>query len=80
MATILSGCTSKPDKLSPIQFTSTPLPALPGDLARVIPDPGVREGRDARIELARNREWGKALARQHSSYVAWYRKVRNVQK
>jgi hypothetical protein len=42
------------------------IPVLPGDLAVVPRDPGVRAGRDARVELAVNR---KALAECRDQYV-----------
>lgn len=77
MLTTLGGCASAPkDKIPVIQFTGKPLPVMPDRYARVIPDPGVTEGRDARVELARNRAWGKSLRDQHAAYVTWYRRVR----
>ena len=74
---MLEGCASK-DKIPTIQYAGKPLPAMPDRYARVLPDPGITEGRDARTELARNRAWGKALRDQHAGTVAWYKRLRLI--
>ena len=80
MTMMLGGCSSTKDKVPTIQFMAAPLPPMPANLTRTIPDPGVRKDRDARVELARNRAWAKQLRDQHSATVVWYKKVRSVQR
>ena len=52
------------------------LPALPGNLVAGCADPGVRAGRDARGELARNRQALATCARRHRDTVAFYDGIR----
>jgi hypothetical protein len=78
--TILSGCSSRPDKLPVIKYVGEPLPAMPDRYSRMLPDPGgAVKGRDVRITAKQNREWGKSLRDQHGRIVAWYARVRAAQ-
>lgn len=80
LMTMLSACSSKPDKLPVIKYAGEPMPAMPDRYTRVIPDPGgAVKGRDMRITAAQNRAWGKQLRDQHGQIVAWYRRVRAAQ-
>lgn len=63
-----------------IAYTAQPLPDMPANLTRNIADPGVRVGRDARVELKRNREWAKQLRTQHMETIKWYKRVKLIQR
>lgn len=68
---MVSGCgTSGSGTVRPL------LPALPGNLAVRCPDPGVRDGADARGELARNRQALATCTRKHADTVVFYDDVR----
>jgi len=73
---MLNGCSNKKDDLPTIQYAGKPIPALPLNLARNIPDPGVIAGQPDLINLEANRTWGKQCAVQHGDYVNWFRKIR----
>lgn len=73
---MLTGCADKREPLPLIQYTGKPIPALPLNLARTIPDPGVIAGQPDLINLEANRNWGKQCAVQHSETVNWFRKIR----
>lgn len=66
---MLGGCkTSNDQKIA--------LPVLPADLAALCKDPGVRAGRDARRELARNRAALADCKKRHRDTVQFYGDVR----
>lgn len=75
---LLTSC-GKKDSIPVIQYNGVSLPKLPQNLARVYPDPGVREGKSAFVELARNRTWGKRQAAQHEDFVRFYTGLYNSQ-
>jgi len=52
------------------------LPPLPGQLRASCPDPGVRDGKDARIELARTRKALATCARRKNGVVSFYDQAR----
>ena len=76
----MAGCASgdRPGFVeAPLAASPVPEP-LPSDLEVPCPDPGVREGKDARVELARNRNWGKCSTAKHLATVAHVRAVRQA--
>lgn len=73
----LSGCASTPkDRVPKPVSTGVGMPALRADLAVDCEDPGVREGRNAKVELARNRAWGKCERAKHRATVKFYDAIR----
>ena len=52
------------------------LPPLPGQLRASCPDPGVRDGKDARIELARTRKALATCSRKKKGVVSFYDQTR----
>lgn len=77
LTVILSGCTSKPDKLPTVLYSGGDLPPLDARLARNIPDPGgARKGVDVRRTAKENRVWGQQCYAQHVDTVSFYNKLR----
>ncbi len=50
---------------------------IPTNLSTRCADPGVRAGKDARLELARNRAWGKCERRRADDAVSFYNDQRS---
>lgn len=71
LAVTLAGCGSLPVAVAPS------LPVLPGNLAARCPDPGVRAGQAAVVELARNRQALATCAHRQRDTVAFYQDVRS---
>jgi hypothetical protein len=70
MAMTLAGCKTSGSPQSPM------LPPLPADLAAGCADPGVRAGRSALTERARNRQALAECRRRHGDTVTFYDDLR----
>lgn len=66
LALALAGCGSLPVAVAPM------LPVLPGNLAARCPDPGVRAGQAAVVEIARQRQALATCAHRQRDTVAFY--------
>jgi len=49
---------------------------MPYQLKAKCPDPGVRAGKDARVELARNRKALSTCSKRHQGTVKFYGRVK----
>lgn len=67
---MLSACKKSDKPLDPS------LPVLPADLATLCKDPGVRAGRDVRVELATQRKFLALCSNRHRDTVKFYNQVR----
>lgn len=75
---ILIGCGEKfkDRELKPVS-TGVEMPPIRADLAVDCPDPGIRLGKQAKGELARNRAWGQCERAKRRATVKFYNDVRN---
>nr|WP_321457223.1 hypothetical protein [uncultured Cohaesibacter sp.] len=69
---MLGGCPKSDKTLDPS------LPVLPADLAMLCEDPGVKAGRDMRVELAIQRKFLALCRNRHRDTVAFYNQVRQL--
>ena len=71
MMLMLSGCATS---TRPVALQTVPV--LPSALAVTPPDPGVRAGRDARLELARSRAALAQCRGQYEDFKGFYERLR----
>lgn len=71
---MLGGCATSGERV--IVAPVKPLPEAPADLTEACPDPGVRAGKPALSELARNRVALAKCRDRHGRLVTFYRDVK----
>lgn len=71
---MLGGCATSGERV--ITAPVKPLPEAPADLVEPCPDPGVRTGKPALAELARNRLALAQCRDRHGRLVDFYRGVK----
>ena len=71
---MLGGCATSGERV--IVAPAKPLPEAPAELAQTCPDPGVRAGKPALSELARNRVALAQCRDRHERLVTFYGEVK----